>query len=175
MLSSSYWNEESFVSRSPFRRSRGTCELSCTAIAIGQCPWPMPAWCGSRRFTTQERSSPWIRVFASIDVTATRSSRYGCLIQRLYNLRMSALRALPLAITLAKLVAAQQTISFPTQDGGRICANLYGKGDRAVVLAHGGRFNKESWRNQAGAGVRRIPRPRDRLPWIRLLKRSGPG
>jgi len=73
--------------------------------------------------------------------------------QRLYNFRMSALRALPLAITLAKLVAAQQPISFPTQDGGRICADLYGKGDRAVVLAHGGRFNKESWRNQAGALV----------------------
>ena len=50
---------------------------------------------------------------------------------------------------LTKLVAAQQTISTPTQDGGRICADLYGKGDRAIVLAHGGRFNKESWRDQA--------------------------
>jgi pimeloyl-ACP methyl ester carboxylesterase len=70
-----------------------------------------------------------------------------------YNSRMSAPRALLLAITLAKLVAAQQTISFPTQDGGRVCGDLYGKGDRAVVLAHGGRFNKESWRNQAGALV----------------------
>lgn len=34
-------------------------------------------------------------------------------------------------------------------DGGRICADLYGQGPRAVVLAHGGRFNKESWREQA--------------------------
>jgi pimeloyl-ACP methyl ester carboxylesterase len=60
---------------------------------------------------------------------------------------------LPLALILTELLAAQESISFPTQDGGRICADLYGKGDgkgdRAVVLAHGGRFNKESWRDQA--------------------------
>ena len=62
---------------------------------------------------------------------------------------MPFLRVLPLAIMLTKIVGAQQTISFSTQDGGHICADLYGKGDRAVVLAHGGRFNKESWRNQA--------------------------
>jgi pimeloyl-ACP methyl ester carboxylesterase len=62
---------------------------------------------------------------------------------------MPSLRALSLALVLTKLVAAQQALSFPTQDGGRICADLYGKGDRAVVLAHGGRFNKESWREQA--------------------------
>ena len=40
-------------------------------------------------------------------------------------------------------------ISFPTQDGGLIYANLYGSGERGVVLAHGGRFNKESWDTQA--------------------------
>jgi len=40
-------------------------------------------------------------------------------------------------------------VSFPTQDGGLIHANLYGKGDRGVVLAHGGRFTKESWEKQA--------------------------
>lgn len=40
-------------------------------------------------------------------------------------------------------------VSFPTQDGGLIYANLYGKGNRGVVLAHGGRFNKESWEKQA--------------------------
>jgi pimeloyl-ACP methyl ester carboxylesterase len=42
-----------------------------------------------------------------------------------------------------------ELVSFPTQDGGLIYANLYGKGDRGVVLAHGGRFNKESWEKQA--------------------------
>jgi pimeloyl-ACP methyl ester carboxylesterase len=40
-------------------------------------------------------------------------------------------------------------VSFPTQDGGIVTANLYGKGDRGVVLAHGGSFNKESWAKQA--------------------------
>ena len=71
----------------------------------------------------------------------------------LYNSRMSALRALPVALVLTTLVAAQQAISFPTEDGGRVCADLYGQGTRAVVLAHGGRFNKESWRDQAQALV----------------------
>lgn len=44
---------------------------------------------------------------------------------------------------------AAELVSFPTQDGGLIYANLYGKGERGVVLAHGGRFNKESWDKQA--------------------------
>jgi pimeloyl-ACP methyl ester carboxylesterase len=43
----------------------------------------------------------------------------------------------------------KQHISFSTEDGGIIYADLYGKGDRGVVLAHGGRFNKESWGPQA--------------------------
>lgn len=42
-----------------------------------------------------------------------------------------------------------ELVSFPTQDGGLIYANLYRKGNRGVVLAHGGRFNKESWEKQA--------------------------
>ena len=42
-----------------------------------------------------------------------------------------------------------ELVSFPTQDGGLIFANLYGKGERGVVLAHGGQFNKESWEKQA--------------------------
>jgi hypothetical protein len=45
--------------------------------------------------------------------------------------------------------AAQQTVSFPTKDGGQLCGDLYGRGHRAVVLAHGGQFNKESWKEQA--------------------------
>jgi hypothetical protein len=58
-----------------------------------------------------------------------------------------------LALAMATLVSAQQPISFPTQDGGRVCADLYGNGNRGVVLAHGGRFTKESWRTQANALV----------------------
>ena len=45
--------------------------------------------------------------------------------------------------------AAQKTVSFPTEDGGEVYADVYGGGDRGIVLAHGGRFNKESWEKQA--------------------------
>ncbi len=57
-----------------------------------------------------------------------------------------------------QIATAQKTVSFPTEDGGLVFADLYGTGERGVVLAHGGRFNKESWRKQAdalaGAGFR---------------------
>lgn len=42
-------------------------------------------------------------------------------------------------------------ISLPTIDGGVVYADVYGQGERAVVLAHGGRFTKESWRPQVPA------------------------
>jgi pimeloyl-ACP methyl ester carboxylesterase len=71
----------------------------------------------------------------------------------LYNSHMQVLRAAPLALVLTTLGAAQQTITLPSADGGRVCADLYGQGPRAVVLAHGGRFTKESWREQARALV----------------------
>jgi pimeloyl-ACP methyl ester carboxylesterase len=45
--------------------------------------------------------------------------------------------------------SAQRTVSFPTDDGGLVYADIYGEGDKAVVLAHGGQFNKESWKKQA--------------------------
>jgi pimeloyl-ACP methyl ester carboxylesterase len=51
----------------------------------------------------------------------------------------------------AGFVVAQEHISFPTQDGGRVYADGYGRGERAIVLAHGGRFDKESWEKQARA------------------------
>jgi pimeloyl-ACP methyl ester carboxylesterase len=66
---------------------------------------------------------------------------------------MPILRALPFALAMIRLVSAQQAISFPTEDGGRVCGELYGRGARGVVLAHGGRFTKESWRDQARALV----------------------
>jgi non-heme chloroperoxidase len=66
---------------------------------------------------------------------------------------MTVVRTLPLALALTTLLTAQQTITLRTEDAGRIYADLYGQGDRGVVLAHGGRFNKESWRDQARALV----------------------
>jgi len=64
---------------------------------------------------------------------------------------MSVLYTVLLALILAPAGSAQRTISFPTEDGGQVCADLYGQGTHAVVLAHGGRFNKESWREQVPA------------------------
>jgi len=46
-------------------------------------------------------------------------------------------------------LADPQDVSFPTPDRGTVFAHIYGSGDRAVVLAHGVRFNKESWKDQA--------------------------
>ncbi len=56
-----------------------------------------------------------------------------------------------LALVLATFApaSAQEPVSFPTDDGGLIYADVYGEGDRGVVLAHGGRFNKASWEKQA--------------------------
>lgn len=69
----------------------------------------------------------------------------------IYTFRMAATRLiiLSLYLLLSALLAAQEAVSFTSQDGGHICADLYGKGDRAVVLAHGGQFKKESWHDQA--------------------------
>ncbi len=52
-------------------------------------------------------------------------------------------------LALATLLPAQESVSFPTEDKGTVCADLYGRSERAVLLAHGGRFTKESWRSQA--------------------------
>jgi pimeloyl-ACP methyl ester carboxylesterase len=53
------------------------------------------------------------------------------------------------ALLLSADATAQKTVSFPTEDGGVVYADVYGEGNRAVVLAHGGQFNKESWGKQA--------------------------
>jgi pimeloyl-ACP methyl ester carboxylesterase len=51
-------------------------------------------------------------------------------------------------LTLAPCMA-QETVRFATDDGGSIVADLYPGGRRAVILAHGGRFNRQSWKPQA--------------------------
>ncbi len=56
-----------------------------------------------------------------------------------------------LAVLLLAGCGGPRLVSFPTQDGGVVYADVYGESDRAVVLAHGGRFNKESWATQARA------------------------
>jgi predicted TIM-barrel fold metal-dependent hydrolase/pimeloyl-ACP methyl ester carboxylesterase len=44
---------------------------------------------------------------------------------------------------------APARVSFSTPDEGVVYADLYGSGEHGVVLAHGGRFDKESWAAQA--------------------------
>jgi pimeloyl-ACP methyl ester carboxylesterase len=66
---------------------------------------------------------------------------------RLARARILSLVLMPLAV--ARVGDAQKVVSFPTGDGAVINADVYGDGDRGVVLAHGARFNKESWEAQA--------------------------
>jgi len=60
------------------------------------------------------------------------------------------LRLMLAAVMLAG-AAGPEHVSFPTEGGGVVHADLYGRGERGVVLAHGGQFNKESWVTQAKA------------------------
>jgi pimeloyl-ACP methyl ester carboxylesterase len=46
-------------------------------------------------------------------------------------------------------MGAQTSISIPAADGGVVAADVYGSGARGVVLAHGGRFDRKSWKEQA--------------------------
>jgi pimeloyl-ACP methyl ester carboxylesterase len=62
---------------------------------------------------------------------------------------MPFLRVSLVSLLLAGPASAQELVSFPTDDGGVVYADVYGCGDHGVVLAHGGRFNKHSWAIQA--------------------------
>ena len=64
---------------------------------------------------------------------------------------MPSLGAAVTIVAIAGAVAPPQRVSFETPDGGVVYADVYGQGRRGVVLAHGGRFNKESWAKQARA------------------------
>lgn len=61
----------------------------------------------------------------------------------------SQVQAPPPVLSAQKPVPKVEHVSFTTQDGGVIYADLYGSGERGVVLAHGGRFTKQSWQPQA--------------------------
>src|SRR5688572_2197660 len=54
------------------------------------------------------------------------------------------------AVSQITAASARQTVSFAAGDGWLIHAHLYGEGARGLVLAHGGRFTRESWTDQAG-------------------------
>lgn len=68
------------------------------------------------------------------------------------------LAALALASTLPGAATAQtppDLVAIPATDGGTVQADVYGRGARAVVLLHGGRFDKSSWKPQADVLVQR--------------------
>lgn len=57
---------------------------------------------------------------------------------------------LSLSLGVTALFAAQASeVRFPSADGGVVFGDLYGGGEHGVILAHGGRFTKESWADQA--------------------------
>ncbi len=73
------------------------------------------------------------------------------------DLRRSALNAV---VRMGSLIAicllakgaalhAQERVTFPTADSGVVSASVYGTGEHAVVLVHGGRFDAASWDAQA--------------------------
>jgi hypothetical protein len=45
--------------------------------------------------------------------------------------------AVIVALLLARGAAAHKTVSFPTEDGGVICADVNGERDRGIVLLMG--------------------------------------
>ena len=71
-------------------------------------------------------------------------------LERKYNFKM---RVILMIVLVAVYSVGQQPVSLPTADGGVVFADVFGAGERGVVLAHGGRFNKESWAKQVPAFV----------------------
>jgi dienelactone hydrolase len=53
------------------------------------------------------------------------------------------------ALAPGKTETRVEHVSFGSEDGAVIYADLYGEGARGLVLAHGRRFRKESWQPQA--------------------------
>lgn len=63
------------------------------------------------------------------------------------------LRAVISLLALDSLAPGQRAVSFPTRDDKLIYGDLYGSSKRAVLLAHGGRFDRQSWSKQAAVLV----------------------
>lgn len=55
------------------------------------------------------------------------------------------------AMLMTQMLMGAEEISFPAKDGGVVSADLYGGGQHGVVLAHGMRFDKGSWKAEATA------------------------
>jgi pimeloyl-ACP methyl ester carboxylesterase len=62
---------------------------------------------------------------------------------------MTARASLLLGLLVAQIAATP--VAIPAPDGPAIQADVYGTGPRAVLLLHGGRFDRTSWKPQATA------------------------
>jgi hypothetical protein len=58
-----------------------------------------------------------------------------------YNSPMFIIRTLLATFLVTTFVAAQEHVSFPTEDGGVVYGDVYGKDERGLVLAHCGGFD----------------------------------
>lgn len=52
-------------------------------------------------------------------------------------------------VLLMAAAGAPAEVHFAVQDGGVVYADVYGAGARGIVLAHGARFDKASWKREA--------------------------
>ena len=68
-------------------------------------------------------------------------------------MRLNKRSICPISVLLCSLSATSpaqvKSVTIPAPDGGAVAADGYGTGERAVILAHGGRFDRTSWRKQA--------------------------
>ena len=67
----------------------------------------------------------------------------------IYRPQAVALIVAVMSMASASGVHSQTAVTIRAADGGLIAADTYGVGDRAVILAHGGRFDRTSWKYQA--------------------------
>lgn len=57
--------------------------------------------------------------------------------------------AAPLSVGGQEAARGARSVSIKAAEGPDITADQYGSGERAVILAHGGRFDRASWKKQA--------------------------
>jgi pimeloyl-ACP methyl ester carboxylesterase len=65
------------------------------------------------------------------------------------NRMRTAAIAMSQLLVLSGCLRAQVPVSMRADDGGYVSGDSYGSGTRGVVLAHGGRFDRSSWAEQA--------------------------
>src|SRR5579862_6157065 len=102
---------------------------------------------GQPRWERTARSSTCSRLTAPVLIAVSGSPISTPL--RVSKARSAMRKFAIAALILTGLTAAPREVSFSTADGGVVWADVYGAGERGVVLAHGARFDKASWAKQA--------------------------